>query len=243
MRLNWRMKKFFLSLLKDLEEYFQSSSIIAEMGAGSASFSIFFSGIYPDKKFILVDKSLEIIKKSKYKNRFELKEEDALSTSINDSSVDMIVSFGFLHHLSFPEVEKFLKEACRINKKFLLVIDRNKDIIEPAIENYLLLHEFEGEIDKEKGKKPESSYSLKEIKKLYDKNNYLCIFNKTYLETAYKLNKNEIRKYLSHISHQLEDLPFKKKRHLLKKFDEIKEKVLNKEVKIPPYFCLLGKKI
>lgn len=243
MKINLRIKKFFLLLLRDLEKYFESSSVIAEMGAGSAIFSLFFSTIYPDKKFILVDKNLDLFKKRKrYKYKFELKEEDALSTTISENTVDMVVSFGFLHHLSFPDIENFLKEVDRINKKWILIVDRNKDIIDPRIENYLILHEFEGEIDKENGKIPEKFYSLEEIKNLLNKNKYLCTFDKTYPETSYKLTKREIEKYLSHIHSEINNIS-SKKIFYLKKFERIKKQILGREILIPPYYCLLGEKI
>lgn len=136
---------------------------IVDMGCGWGHVCAVLSLMRPDLKIIGIDTKKggvwEMIKKKKFKCDFEVM--DALNTKFKKEMFDAVISFGVMEHVK--DENKFLKEIRRILKKGGLNLVFN-------LPNKYSLNEFGAKIVRIKSHK--KRYVKKEIKELFEKNNF-----------------------------------------------------------------------
>ena len=115
------VKEFVTGKIELIEKYIDidENTTVLDLGCGAGFFSAYFEEICKVKG---IDSSIEMLKMNPVKDVFLM---DALNLGFKNNTFDVVFCCAVLHHVE--EDDKVLKEMNRVSKKYIIILEPNRN--------------------------------------------------------------------------------------------------------------------
>ncbi len=204
----------------------ENPGTILDIATGDAVVPMVLRRNFPDATILAVDRDITFASKllaTRNVRGVTLLERDVAATGLQEDSVDLVILYQVLHHLSEQSAPKCLREAARVLKLTgrMVVVESSIESLDPQQTVWLELHRLEADIDGALEKQGEKMRSRTDIESLLQCTGFTAGCRRDFAEFVDDISSQSIGKLEQELRAAVAKLPERKRMDIDQRLTEL----------------------